>query len=371
MNKKVAILLTLSVLGLSLLTYSTQALGGPIPTEWPGSWQMAPEMFKIMARFTAVYNPELDRVYFLGGRLPDNSTSGEIFYFTVSTGVWSLSEEVLDTPVSNYQVVPATDASGQIGYYIIGGRTADGTVTQDVQVYYPDTDTAVTLPADDFPGGAYTPGGVVVVNNTIYAFGGFDGADMYTGTYVFDPLAPAGARWTDRECPLPTGRSYIAAVAAGTMIYAVGGDIFDGTNLIPITDTVALQTAIGVECWRDDKMADLPEAVGDAPAVYIGENALQGSILVMGGNWPVPVNRVLRYRIADDRWEIFPQMIYPRRNQAAVYIPSTSPSAGLGTPGVPGIWTFGGYIDSVTMTSTNEFFENPATLPYFLPFMSR
>ena len=373
MNKKVALMLSVLVLGLSLLTYSAQAQGRQTPAAWPGSWHQAPDMFRIMSRFSAVYNPDQDRVYFLGGRLPDGSTSGEIFYFVVSTGAWSITGEQLDTPVSNYQVAEIPyDPSGQTAYYIIGGRTATGIYTTDVQVYYPNTNTATTLVTDHFPGGAYNPGGVVVVNDKIYVFGGFDGINMYTGTYVFDSYAPAGSRWTEWLCgDLPTGRSYISTVAVGTLIYAMGGDEFVNPNLVPINDTVVLQTADPESCWLDGKMADLPEAVGDAPAVYIGENVLHSSILVIGGIWPVPGPQVYRYRLADDRWEAFPQMIYPRRNQAAVYIPSTSPGAGEGVAGVPGIWTFGGYVDRTAMTSSVEFFENPATLPLFLPFISR
>ena len=214
---------------------------------------------------------------------------GRYFYFDPVTETFAVTGEAMDTPVSNYQVVRIDDdgRGNGPGFYIVGGRTGTGGQTSSVQVYYPDVNLAETIATDPFPPAvAYSPGGVVAQGGKIYVFGGFDGVDMYASTYIYDPLAAEGSRWTLSPCDLPTGRSYIAAIALGNLIYAIGGD--EIPTLTPINDTVVYDTANPGACWQDDLMADLPQANGDAPAVYVDENYIGGGIFMVGGFWPVP-----------------------------------------------------------------------------------
>lgn len=385
MNKKIIFVtgLLMVVIAVGVFGYfgaKSLAKGIDAPDAWYGTWALGPNLDTVplgcnsgdgLARFTGIYYPEKNRVYFLGGRCEtDTITTGSVFYFDPLTETFALAGPTMITPVSNYQVVRIDDdgqASGP-GFYIVGGRRADGTQTSDVQVFYPEFDSAMIISTDPFPPAApYSPGGVVSVGGKIYVFGGFDGVNMYTATYVYDPLAPAGTRWSNTGCDLPTARSYISAIVLGTKIYAIGGDELPA--LTPINDTAVLDTADMPSCWQDGMMADLPQANGDAPTAFVDENYIGGGIFMVGGFWPSPgPNRwVFRYDVATDVWESFPDLVVPspatgRRNQAAVYIPSTSGAS-------PALWTFGGYDGSGTnaMTQSSEFFANPAASVILAP----
>ena len=387
MNKKITIFIVLCALGITLAAFGIhQAVAGNTPTDWSGAWQMGPSLNTTilgcqatngLARFTGIYYPEQDRVYFMGGRCEvDTTTTGSVFYFNPVTRTFTTTGAVMQTPVSNYQMVRVEDdgLGHGPGFYIVGGRTGIGGQSNAVQVYYPNDNTVATIATDPFPPVApYSPGGVVENNGQIYVFGGFSGTAMTTSTYIYNPAAAAGARWTLSACTLPTARAYIGAVSLGSLIYAIGGDEWDGAGLVPISDTVVYDTANPGSCWQDGLMADLPQADGDAPAVYVDENYIGGGIFLVGGVWPAPGpdRWVFRYDVAGDFWEMFPELVIEppatgRRNQAAVYIPSTSGGTGVG---IPGLWTFGGYDGSGVnaMTDTSEFFPNPAADILLLP----
>lgn len=387
MNKRSLLTISL-VMGLALavvvlFTASAMAQGakpaGPAaPEVWPGTWQMGPTLdagtFGCsagdgLARFTGQYYSDTNRIYFLGGRCENNNTTGAVFYFDMASRTYAAAGRTMGIPVSNYQAATIDD-DGQgngPGLYIVGGRTNSGGQTNAVQVYYPGINLTATITTDPFPPAVlYSPGGVAAANGKLYVFGGFDGANMYATTYIYDPAAVAGSRWTTSTCNLPTARSYIATTVIGNKIYAIGGDELPA--LTPINDTVVLDTNNLAACWQDAAMADLPQANGDAPAVYVDEGYLGspgGAIFVVGGYWPVPgpYRWVFRYDVVADTWESFPDLAIPapatgRRNQAAVYVPASASTLGLGN-GVPGIWTFGGYDGSNTnaMAGSSEFFS--------------
>src|SRR4030042_3970615 len=373
MNKKITFIIGIFALGIALAAFgffgaNSLAKGANTPADWSGTWQIGPSMNPSLlgcsvgnglARFTGIYYPTLDRVYFLGGRCEtDTITTGAVFYFDPVTETYAVTGEVMDTPVSNYQMVRIDDDGRDHGpgFYIVGGRIASSAQTSAVQVYYPDANLAETITTDPFPPAVpYSPGGVVANNGLIYVFGGFDGVNMYTSTWIYDPSDAAGSRWTQSGCNLPTGRSYIGAISVGTLIYAIGGDELPA--LPPINDTLVYDTENTAACRQDGLMADLPQANGDAPAAYVDEYYIGGGIFTVGGFWGSPgaYGWVFRYDIAGDLWETFPDLVIPapatgRRNQAAVYIPSTS--AGTGE-GIPGLWTFGGY-DGEATTSMSD-----------------
>src|SRR4029079_5346616 len=117
------------------------------------------------------------RVYFLGGRLADNSTSGEVWYYDVATKTYVDTGVAMPDPVSNYGIAALTDPTGD-GLYIFGGRDSLGAIISNVQVYYPATNTTATISSDPWPG--TTPlgcvslpaMGVAKVGNNAYVLGG-------------------------------------------------------------------------------------------------------------------------------------------------------------------------------------------------------
>src|SRR5437867_12495198 len=72
-------------------------------------------------RFDGEYVASLNRVYFLGFRLADNTTDGSVWYYDVATDTYVDTGRDMKVPVSNYQISALTDSHG-LGLYIFGGR---------------------------------------------------------------------------------------------------------------------------------------------------------------------------------------------------------------------------------------------------------
>lgn len=379
-------LLVLPGLGMRAGAAETDAVLGT----WYGAWQMGPTIDGAVlgcnpgdgvARHTGVYYAPDNRVYFLGARCEtDTITSGAVFYFDLDTRVYGVTGASMPVPVSNYQaVIVSDDGQGKgPGLYIVGGREASGAQTTAVQVYYPEDNSTANITTDPYStADPRSPGAVVSANDQIFAIGGFDGVGMYDDTQIYDPLAAPGDRWSDSGVLLPSGRSYIAAVAVGNLIYLMGGDEYISASLVPTAQTLVLDTTNVAAGWQDSLMADMPYANGDAPAVYVDEGYLggdAGGIFVIGGYWPSPgpYRWVFRYDIASDTWDSFPSLAIPspatgRRNMAAAYVSTPINSiTGLGD-GSTGIWVFGGFDGTAAnaMTGSSEFFsleDNPILL---------
>lgn len=347
--------------------------------QWAGAWQMGPSIDAALwggvagngwARITGYYWTGDERVYFLGLRAEDNNTYGDVIYFDVSSRTYGNTGVDMPVPVSNYVIVGVpNDLRGHgFGLYIVSGRTSSGAQTGAVQVYYPDENLVEQITSDPLPAApARSVGAAAYADGKLYVWGGFDAASMYADTWVYDFAAAAGSRWTNTGCNLPLAMSYISSTAVGDLIYSIGGDTYESAALVPQVKTYVLDTNNMAACWQDAAMADLPEAVGDAPAVFVPAGTYMGgsdgAIFTVGGVWPTPgpYRFVWRYDMGTDTWEEFPELAIPtpatgRRNQAAVFVPPYA--KGLGD-GVPGIWTFGGYDGSGTnaMTETSEFFS--------------
>ena len=395
MNQKsifsiLSLLVILSMVAVPSFGLRTETASAATDETWYGAWQIGPTLDGAaigcnpgdgFARNTAIYYEPQERIYFLGARCEANTTTGTVFYFDMATRTYVLTGVSMPVPVSNYQVVMVPDdgTGNGPGLYIIGGRGGDGVNTTAVQAYYPDMNTTANITSDPYPpdGDPRAPGGVVYAGGKIYVFGGFDGLKMFDETHTYDPAASAGERWVNTGIALPSARSYIAAVAAGNYIYAMGGDEYIASSLEPTAQTLVLDVNNLAAGWQDDLVADMPVTSGDAPAVYVNEGYLggeAGGIFVIGGFWPSPgpFRTVWRYDLASDTWESFPELVIPdpatgRRNMGAVYVPVQDGTiAGLGD-GSSGLWVFGGFDGESgdTMTGSSEFFSldiNPILL---------
>jgi PKD repeat protein len=304
-------------------------------------WVEAPAAPFAYTRFDAEYSEATGHVYILGGRTPFE-TYGRIWEFDPATGVYTDTGVDMPTPVSNYRIARLTDGNGNEVLVTFGGRLGSGLQTNVVQGFYPVSRTTVVFNADPYPV-TTTPGGVAVVNNIAYVFGGFDAVQVTSATYIFDITAPAGSRWTAGP-NLNLARSYIGAAVVDGIIYAIGGDDWDGFSLIPLTITERLDTASPV-AWDDAGVADLPIACGEMQAFGLDTSLpyrLAGSVIVAGcGQWPGEIAESLRYDVASDTWDTaFPDLNRDRRNHAGAFIP-----AGTGD-GRPGLWVWGGRQDS-------------------------
>jgi uncharacterized repeat protein (TIGR01451 family) len=320
---------------LTLLDYE---VAPPVSEVTPYPWVEAPTTPFAYIRFDAEYSHTTGKVYFLGGRT-GTPTEGRIWEFNPTTGVYTDTGVVMPYPVSNYNIARLTDSGGDEVLVTFGGRLNSGVVTNVVQGFYPTGGTTVVFATDPYPV-ATSPGGVEVVDNIVYVFGGFDGAVVIPNTYIFDITAPAGSRWTAGP-PLSRARSYIGTAVVDGVIYAIGGDDYIASNLIPMTITEKLDTTAGILAWEDAGVADLPVTCDQTRAFGFDTDdpyRLAGSIVVAGcGRHPYEYVDALRYDVASDTWDVtFPDLNQARRNHAGAFIP-----AGAGT-GRPGLWVWGG-----------------------------
>src|SRR2546421_2981859 len=159
------------------------------------------------SRFDGELYPATKRVYFLGFRTLNNATDGSIWYYDVAAKTYTFTGVTMPTPISNYGIAALTDPNG-LGFYTFGGRDENGNIITTVQVYYPATNTTAVVATDPWPG--ITPSncvslpamGVAVVGNKAFVLGGSSFSangcvdDNSKQTWSFDPMAPAGKRWT-------------------------------------------------------------------------------------------------------------------------------------------------------------------------------
>lgn len=315
------------------------------------TWQTGPVSGFMYTRFDGEYFPGTNKVYFLGGRLADASTSGVIWSYDPVAQTYANTGAVMPKPISNYDICLLQDnynlmAGDTYGLYIVGGRlgVSPNNNTDSLQIYYPRSNTARVLPTDPFPGRA---GGVIpsamaciVRENKMYVYGGFN-ATSYTlsnQTWVFDPLASAGSRWTQLG-NISTVRAYIIAAAVDSFIYAIGGDTFDGTNLLPRRYCQKLNTRNAGAGWSNFTL--IPKTIDESRAYGFDSGSPYGyaqKIIIAGrGCWAAESAECFIYNAASDVWSTFPSLNQARRNHAGAFIPGSA-----GSNGVPGIWVWGG-----------------------------
>jgi hypothetical protein len=363
-------------------------LTGPIAAnsdkpDVPDAWQLGPDTTFQFWRFDGEYSPAEQKVYFLGGRLADGSTDGSVWSFDPVTGASADTGVDMTVPVSNHTIALLQDSTGW-GLYIFGGRDNAGTATTAVQVYYPATNTVAQVSSDAFP--LRSPSdcvpigsGVTVYNNKAYVFGGYAPAtapcaqdEMADQTWVFDPMAAAGSKWTNANAPLSLARAYIAAATLNGMVYALGGDVLGGQLLEVRPNAERLDPANIAAGWQ--AIADMPTPSGGAlPGCDEGQAfglespyTPNGVIVYAGcGQWPDELPDTFIYTASSNTWAASDLLNQDRRNHAGAFVPP------LGTASTPAIWVFDGRQDSDTniLTST-EYWTVSAPPPQqflFLP----
>jgi hypothetical protein len=322
------------------------ALPNPRPIDW--------------TRFDGAFDPHDNRVYFPGGQTGSMSQDPSIWTYDPQENRWTDTGCDLNHGVVNYAVAYVEDDGTGRGeaLYVVGGYvTGTFEYIDVVQRFYPSEPGCLVedVISDPFPGakGGYVigAGGVVVVDGKIYYVGGWQArqAPYFTAqTWVYDPLAAPGSRWTEvARARLSVPRSFLGAAALGTQIYAMGGfaeyDYISGST-VP-TDTVEVLDLTQPEAgWQP--LARLPIATAEgrafapiADSVTLG--LVEPTVYAVGGSqWPTPSVEVLAYDVTHDLWDVdFPDLNAARRNHAGAYVSACTPDP---YDGLPAMWVFGG-----------------------------
>lgn len=347
------------LLALVLMLTTFVVAGASAPDDGP--WVYSTDLPAVMVRFDSeFYN---GKMYVLGFRTDGaGTTDGSVWVYDPGLATWSDSGVDMPVPVSNYTIAMLTDANG-VGLYIFGGRDSAGACTGTVQVYYPDTNTTATIATDPWtgevnPGERVFPGGVAVVNNKAYAWGGFCGTTTapFTGsqTWIFDPAAAAGSRWTAGP-QLPSPGAYQSGAVLDGKVYSIGGDIYDGSALAPYDTVLMLDPANLGAGWQ--AKASIPTPSSGVPGCdesrafgfdTASSWSLAGKIVLAGcGQWPqdptaLPDNFV--YDGATNTWASFGPLNQGRRNHAGAFIVDGETCGRM--------WVGGGYIPGGTNLGT-------------------
>ena len=320
-------------------------------------WQVGPASPFGGARFDGEYVASQRRVYFLGFRTFGDATDGSIWYFDLPSQSYVDTGVDMPIPISNYGVAALTDANGR-GLYTFGGRTAVPEITQAVQVYYPATGQTRIVNSDPWPG--HTPSGcvstpamgVVVVANRAVVMGGmtfstYPGCvdDQSAETWIFNPMAAPGTRWT-RGPDLNVARGYITPAVVGDKVYAIGGDRNELGTLMPLKAVEAWTFPSGI--WSNAP-ADLPQPCDESQAFSFSTGPLGPGIVVAGcGQWPNALPDTLAYDAVGNTWSLAGSLGETRRNHAGALV---------STAGQPRMLILGGYNETTQFadpTTTSE-----------------
>ena len=206
---------------------------------------------------------------------------------------------------------------------------------------------------------------MAVVNNKAYAWGGFCGGTTapYTGsqTWIFDPAAAAGSRWTAGP-NLPNPGGYQNGAALDGKIFSIGGDTYDGAALTAYADVLMLDPANLGAGWQ--AKAPIPTPSSGVPGCdelrafgfdTASSWSLAGKIVLAGcGQWdqtPTTLPDSFVYDGASNTWASFAPLNEARRNHAGAFIVDSATSGRM--------WVGGGYVPTGTNvgTATTETYQ--------------
>ncbi|MEW5986211.1 MAG: hypothetical protein AB1791_06225 [Chloroflexota bacterium] len=327
-------------------------LGDPCPPT-PGDWQPAADFPVPVVRAWGAWFPATGRFYSLGGRQSDSSGSDLLnpYEYDPVANTWTIRTAMMPNNQVNNMVGGVLDGPSGPRIYLIGGSAAGATTaTNTVKEYDPVGNTITVLTSDPWPGNAQgitLPGGAAVYNNKLYVLGGFEiGVGMIAAIWEFDPLAPPGSRWIQKEARLSIPLGYIPTTTIGDFIYTAGGSEYVGGLL---QDTVHV--------FRYDPrndvvapMAPLPQYTAETRAVTMSD----GTMWVLGGGRtdPNPGNLVQVYYPGANAWSFGPPFQTARRNFPADVDPATN-----------FIYLVGGYAPTNPINSMEIYQPEPCVTP--------
>ncbi|MBB16539.1 hypothetical protein CMK22_14800 [Candidatus Poribacteria bacterium] len=179
--------------------------------------------------------------------------------------------------------------------YAIGGFNGHRQVAT-LELYDPITDTWEKVASMDQ---ARQYLSAEVVNGKIYAIGGYGKASYLSTVEVYDPITDT---W-QTMAPMPTSRHVFATAVVGDLIYAIGGH--NGENLATV-EVYNTQT----NSWK--KLASLSTPRYGLVAAAVGDK-----IYTFGGQDRKPLSSFEIFDTKENQWSIGPNMPTPRYAFAA------------------------------------------------------
>jgi N-acetylneuraminic acid mutarotase len=160
------------------------------------------------------------KIYVMGGWNVRNGFNDPVALDTVEaydpvTNTWATKAPM---PTARYWVSAARGSDGRI--YAYGGVDTTTNALSTFEAYDPSTNTWATLPGLFLSGSATAAVGAAFLGGKVYVIGGSD-ADYVPHRNV-ESYSLATGTWKI-QVSMPTARGYLAAVATGGHLYAIGG----------------------------------------------------------------------------------------------------------------------------------------------------
>jgi hypothetical protein len=315
-------------------------------------WHVGPDMPSTAVRTVGVLFT--DGFYVIGGRSADGIGNDFIhpFEFNLGTDTWSIKSATYpDNQVSDMACGILTDSGTNYIYCVGGSAGGQTTATDRVFRYNPITDTIETIPSP-WPGdadGITLPGGFVAFNNKLYILGGFRiNTEMIDTIWEF---TPGTNTWVQKSAHLPVPLGYIPTTAIFNLIYTGGGSTWDGTTIHDSNYSFVYNPIAD----SISTIANIPRATGETRALTfapLGNTDYEMWVMGGGRDAPNPSSEVDTYEVFFHRgWSTFGSFLTPRRNFAAGGDISCY------------MWLAGGYSSDGTPLSSMEFFCFPAPTP--------
>lgn len=209
------------------------------------------------------------------------------------------SRESKPTPVRDAQAASVV-LSGKL--FVPGGRTADGSIVDVLEIYDPKSHSWSKGHALPAPRSGY---GLVVVGGQLYLFGGWDGAAYRAEVYRY---APESDHW-DELTPMPTARAFACVVSFEEGVYVIGGENRSGPLYNNEEYTPASEGAANAQPWR--QRTPLPQPVSKS-----GCGAVDNKIYLFGGSNNSGTQK--SYDVRTDMWSTESAAPEPIGDQAAV-----------------------------------------------------
>ena len=284
-------------------------------------WQINPEMPTARQEiYAATMN---DFVYIPGGILLDGLTSAAFEVYDAKNSQW---QELAPLPAPRHHVTPAVVNNRLYAIGGFDGAFPNWEMKSDTFIYDIKTNAwSLGTPLPE-PQGEHV---VAVVGNKIHIIGGrvkgksggghFDAYDDTSAHYIYDVTNDT---WTTGK-PAPTARNSAAAAVIDGLIYVVGGR----QNVVQ-KDGKQLQQNLGTLEVYDPKTNDwqilrsMPEALGGNAA-----GVVKGKLYVVGGEQWAPTHKVFAstwaYDPQTDTWQQMPDMPTARHGLAATAVNDT------------------------------------------------
>jgi DNA-binding CsgD family transcriptional regulator/N-acetylneuraminic acid mutarotase len=298
-------LLALLIMGALLLIAGLGIMGArvigerlrPMPTPLPAISAASTPQVNVVPRWTkrsdlpsprkgmAVIEYE-NNLYIVAGET-SQGIDGALLRFSQAENTWSTLASK-PTPVTDIQAALVSEK-----IYVPGGRLANGSATDRLEVYDPRKGTWENRAPLPEPLSAY---GMTFFEGQIYLFGGKNGEQYSASVYVYDPQED---RWTTRTS-MSSPRAYTSVVESGGKIYVMGG--YDGQHALNSNEAYLPNRDISGESpWK--AFAPLPEG-----RYAMSTAQLVGIIYLVGGlgeNGQPAGKPAIQYSVQVDQWMEF------------------------------------------------------------------